>query len=507
MRVGGTFFFIINRLQCTKQACFLHHLRENPCYQVVHGDAKYTKRNDRSFSIFFACFLTLNTFPIMTLQLQTTFKNHALRSVCLASALCCASLAQAQGATSSLTLYGLVDVGVTSVSGLKNGNVTQVASGIKEGSRWGLKGNEDLGGGYRAIFTLENRFEADTGAVSSRPITGSQLSDRFSNAALLGLPPDVLLGLPAGTVQGTVNLIDAALANEFGVNVGATGGRLFDRQAYIGLITPFGAFLAGRQYTPGYETFATYDITNTQFGLSAGHIVAFPTVFEIRTPNSVAYRIVKNGISGALMYAPGETAGGNSKGRLLGVNGNYKTGNFSVGLGYNTKNNELGQKSLTSTVLGASVDLGADKVSVMVVDINDDHPNGLSVISGLIAPAGSPAPVVAFGSLVQSKFINAFIQDGMLYHIGYKHTSGVHTTSVAYSTYNDKRPSDADVASYGVAYSYALSKRTDISAAVVHVDNKDRGQVAVGGNGYLGGVTKSAGTNSNSFALGISHRF
>jgi len=39
------------------------------------------------------------------------------------------------------------------------------------------------------------------------------------------------------------------------------------------------------------------------------------------------------------------------------------------------------------------------------------------------------------------------------------------------------------------------------------VDNKDRGQVAVGGNGYLGGVTKSAGTNSNSFALGISHRF
>ena len=63
-----------------------------------------------------------------------------------------------------VTLYGLVDVGITSVSGLKDGTVTQIASGIMEGSRWGLKGNEDLGGGYKAIFTLESRVEADTGA-------------------------------------------------------------------------------------------------------------------------------------------------------------------------------------------------------------------------------------------------------------------------------------------------------------------------------------------------------
>ncbi len=109
------------------------------------------------------------------------------RAIAMASALCCATLAHAQTGE-GVTLYGLADAGITSTSGLKGGTVTQVASGIMEGSRWGIKGNEDLGGGYKAIFTLEARVELDTGANSSTPISGGQLSDRYSNAALLGLP-------------------------------------------------------------------------------------------------------------------------------------------------------------------------------------------------------------------------------------------------------------------------------------------------------------------------------
>jgi hypothetical protein len=123
--------------------------------------------------------------------------------------------------------------------------MTQLSSGIMEGSRWGLKGTEDMGGGYKTIFTLEARVELDTGSNSNRPASGSQLSDRFSQASLLGLPSDAALGLPTGTVQGTVTKIGAALANEFGVNVGASGNRAFDRQAFVGLITPVGAVLAG----------------------------------------------------------------------------------------------------------------------------------------------------------------------------------------------------------------------------------------------------------------------
>jgi predicted porin len=425
----------------------------------------------------------------------------SVRGVAVATALCCAGLAQAQNAGTTVTLYGLADAGITSTSGLKGGTVTQVASGIMEGSRWGMKGNEDLGGGYKAIFTLESRVELDTGATSNRPISGSQLSDRFSQAALL-FPT-----LPAPTqaaLQPIVNAVDLALANEFGVNVGAQGNRLFDRQAYVGLITPVGAVLAGRMYTPAFESNVTYDIMETQSGLSAAQIVAFPAVLEIRKSNALQYRFVKDGISGAFMYALGEQTSGSASKRMLGMNADYKTGNFSVGFGYNTANNENGDKSLTTAVLGASMNLGADKVSVMALKMTDDNPTDMSQIGTLLSASPATKP---FASMVQTAFINAFKQDGLLLHIGYRHVAGPHTMSVAYTTYDDKRPANADVSSYGVAYTYALSKRTDLNAVLVRYDNKNAAQVAPGGNGYIGGVTASAGTDSTSLAFGIRHRF
>ena len=138
--------------------------------------------------------------------LAPRYPSTSLRALALASALCCATLAQAQNGP-GVTLYGMADVGITSTTGLKAGTVTQIASGIMEGSRWGLKGNEDLGGGYKTIFTLESRVELDTGASANRPISGSQLSDKYSQAVLMGIP---------SALQPAVDGVDAALANEFG---------------------------------------------------------------------------------------------------------------------------------------------------------------------------------------------------------------------------------------------------------------------------------------------------
>ncbi len=428
------------------------------------------------------------------------FKPISLTRIAVAGLLVCGGLAQAQTGP-GVTLYGLADVGITSTSGLKAGRVTQLASGIMEGSRWGLKGTEDMGGGYKAIFTLEARVELDTGSNSNRPASGSQLSDRFSKSALL-FPT-----LPAATqaaLQPIVTAVDAALANEFGVNVGAQGNRAFDRQAFVGLITPVGAVLGGRMYTPAFETNSMYDIMETQSGLSAGQIVAFPAVLEIRKSNALQYRFVKDGMSGAVMYAMGEQAGGNSQKRMFGFNANYKTDVFSVGLGYNRANNELGEKSLTTTVLGASMNLGANKASVMAIKITDDNPTDMSQIGALLSANPQTAP---YASTVQKGFTAAFKQDGLLMHLGYRMVGGPHTVSVAYTNYNDKRPANADVASYGLAYTYALSKRTDLNAVLVHYNNKNLAQVAPGGNGYIGGVTSTAGTDSNALALGIRHRF
>lgn len=410
---------------------------------------------------------------------------QGFRHVALVSALCCAGLAQAQTG-SSVTLYGLVDAGITSVSGLQAGTVTQLASGIMEGSRWGLKGNEDLGGGYRTIFTLESRFELDTGALNNKPISGAQLPDRLATAAGLGLP---------APYANTVLAVASGLGATLGVNL---TNNLFDRQAYVGLVTPFGGFLAGRQYTPAYETQATYDIMQTQSALAAGQIASIPAAFDIRISNALAYRFVKDGISGSFMYALGEVAGDSDKSRLLGINANYKADNFSVGIGYNTKNNELGQKSLTNTVLGASMDFGGSKISTMVAKVSDDNPTGLAATGVALGTAGAP---------VYQAFLEGLRADGTLFHIGYRNVTGPHTISVAYNRYDDKRPANADVSSYGMAYTYALSKRTDLSAVLVRFDNSDKAQAAPGGNGYLGGVTKEPGMDSTGLAFGIRHRF
>jgi len=398
-------------------------------------------------------------------------------------------------AQTSVQVYGLLDAGVSQVTGLAGGTRTFLASGIMEGSRLGFKGNEDLGGGYRAIFTMEHRLEVDTGQISNRPASGSQLPDRLSKATLL-FPT-----LPApnqAALQPVVNSVAATIGNTVGVNL---AGNFWDRQVFVGLVTPFGAVLAGRQYTPAYETSAAFDTLGTQSSLSAGQVASFPPSIDIRVSNAVVYRIVQGPISAALMYALGE--GSTTTGRLVGINGMYKTDAFSVGLGYNTRNNELAKKSLTSAVLGASVAVGPGSIVGQVASVKDDNPTGLASLAGALTPVvGAPT-----AALVQSAFIEGLKQDGRFFHIGYRMTVGPNTFYTAYSKWNDRRPADADVDSYGVAYTYSFSKRTDVNVVLTHFNNKNLAQAAPGQAGFLGGVTASAGTDSNNWAVGLRHRF
>ena len=101
-------------------------------------------------------------------------------------------------AQSSLTLYGILDVfaGYQSAKvGGKNTSLSVLGNNGELTSRWGLRGSEDLGGGYRTTFVLENGFD---------PGTGKQ-------------------------------------QNPY---------RFFDRQAWVGIAAPYGEFRFGRQNTP-----------------------------------------------------------------------------------------------------------------------------------------------------------------------------------------------------------------------------------------------------------------
>lgn len=405
-------------------------------------------------------------------------------------------------AQSTVTVYGILDGGYNRVTGLRNGTINHIASGIMEGSRFGLRGTEDIGGGYKAIFTLENRFELDTGSVSNIPASGAQLPDRMSTAAGLGLST---LPIPAATTATLIGAVNTSIAANLGVNVGTGAGRLFDRQAFAGLITPVGAFTLGRQYTPGYLVGASFDASQTQSSLAVGQIASFPPAFDIRLSNTLQYGIKIDGLTAALMYGAGEVQGaGNSAGRFFGGMVIYKGDSFSVGFGRNQRNNELGQKSLENNVIGASVDIGPGTLYGQYATIKDENPTGISTIGTTVTTATGSALV---GAAFQNAYNNAFRQDADLAHIGYRLTTGPHTIVVAYNRLNDKRAANADTNSYGATYTYALSKRTNLNAVLTRYNNKGAGQAAPGGNGFLGGVTSAAGVGSTNIALGIRHTF
>ncbi len=96
-----------------------------------------------------------------------------------------ASVASAQ---SSVTMYGRVDLSVGKNAG-SSAKVMQNGSG----SRLGMRGTEDLGGGMSAFFNIEHRFDADTGAQSAGPIAASAttnaapLSRFWTGRSLVGL--------------------------------------------------------------------------------------------------------------------------------------------------------------------------------------------------------------------------------------------------------------------------------------------------------------------------------
>nr|WP_104013469.1 porin [Burkholderia anthinoferrum] len=102
----------------------------------------------------------------------------------------CAGIAHAQ---SSVLLYGLADafVGEVHPAGAA-GNAWQVGSGGMTTSYWGMSGKEDLGGGMKAIFTLESFYRLNGGQVGSFP--GQSFFGRNAFVGLSGHFGELTLG-------------------------------------------------------------------------------------------------------------------------------------------------------------------------------------------------------------------------------------------------------------------------------------------------------------------------
>ncbi|MDZ5456117.1 porin [Azohydromonas lata] len=185
--------------------------------------------------------------------------KHTLIAAAALAAAAGAAQAQAQ-APAGVQLYGLIDVAVERLNhvaptgGAANGGTLTRMPNITATlpSRWGLRGSEDLGGGLRAIFTLESGFGPDTGGLNQ-------------------------------------------------------SGRLFGRQAFVGLAGPgWGQVTLGRQYSYFYLSMLDAGI----FGPNIYGVGSLdPYIPQARFDNAIAWQGRWGAFSAGLNYSLGRDIG------------------------------------------------------------------------------------------------------------------------------------------------------------------------------------------------------
>ena len=84
-----------------------------------------------------------------------------------AAAMTATALAAMTAGAATVDVYGVVDTGLHYVKADSGDTSVTMDSGISKGSRVGLIGSEDLGGGYKIVFNLETGFSLDDGSFDN----------------------------------------------------------------------------------------------------------------------------------------------------------------------------------------------------------------------------------------------------------------------------------------------------------------------------------------------------
>jgi len=242
-------------------------------------------------------------------------------------------------AQSGVTLYGVADMNLefvnhagvvpTAANGFNPGasnNVYRLSSGGLSGSRWGLRGVEDLGGGLKSLFVLETGFNLDTGTTQQ-------------------------------------------------------SGRLFGRQAYVGLQSArYGQITLGRQYTSLFDNIANFVpayfatqyepiVMLTGANFREDNVVKYTGTFGPLT--AVAHWSFGTGLALPQVAAAGTAIGGNGevpgqfrRDSAYGVAAAYSAGPLSMTLGYDQFNPTIGAGSGTvkKAVAAASYAFGQARI-------------------------------------------------------------------------------------------------------------------------------------------------
>lgn len=228
-----------------------------------------------------------------------------LRILPLSAAL--AVMSTGAAAQSSVTIYGVADMYIGHTSAGGRGSVTSVDSGGLAASRVGFRGIEDLGGGLKALFTLENGVLSDTGAA-------------------------------------------------------ADATRAFNRQSWVGIGSSWGEVRFGRQNTPAFWMCGNLDAAGCATYASllnnvSGYAPRFDNVLYYMSPDMSGFK-VQGGISLGEQQAPANRSGLNA--RMFGAE--YRAANFWVGLNHASQDSANKSVEAKATFLGGNFDYGQGKV-------------------------------------------------------------------------------------------------------------------------------------------------
>ncbi|RQV09240.1 porin [Burkholderia cenocepacia] len=341
-----------------------------------------------------------------------------------------AAIGASAHAQSTVTLYGLIDEGFDFTNNVRGGKVYELQSGFVQGSRWGVKGTEDVGGGLKAIFQLENGFNVNNGRLGQ-------------------------------------------------------GGLMFGRQAYVGLASDrFGTVTFGRQY----DSLVDYLAQTTANGNWAGYMFSHPydndnTDNTFRVNNTIKYASpVLSGFQFGGTYSfSNDTNFANN--RQYSVGAQYASGGLLIAAAYLQANNPSataggainngGDENFVAQrlrVFGAGVNysFGPATMGVAYTNTHVTQPQSSGYV-GAITPSSGTLSSLRF----QNFEVNGKYQFTPAFYVGAMYT---YTRADFNATTGRQHPNYQTV---GLMADYNLSKRTDVylQGAYQHVGGDKTGSV------------------------------
>jgi predicted porin len=361
-------------------------------------------------------------------------------------------------AQTNVTMYGVADVGYVysqgnaGIGGGKNKFSGLAGGGVTAGNRLGFKGEEALGNGLKAVFTLEYGLEMD-------------------------------------------------------INAGVGTSGLNARQQFVGLSSNFGTVSLGRQYAPGFNATANNDaLEATDMGIQSSLSVYAGNSITPNSParynNSIAY--TSNNLSGftvSAIYGFGES-------NLGGLSNASTSDNGRFGLGVNYANGPINLDALYQS--RQNVTEAFPTPAGTGDDINEWYLGGSWDFKVVKAYASYQALDNKNRGAVFGAYGNVIADENDIWTVGLTvpvFSNGVVGLSYGKLSVDNRNAPDGDSWGWGAMYTHNLSKRTALYAAYTYFDN-DRTGVAVQTQVANGGVGIGAlGQSNYTFGTGIRHSF